>query len=92
MTKADIAREIAKKTGIDKVTTLEVIEEFMNTVKNSLVHGESVYLRGFGTFGIKERAEKLGRNISKNTTIVIPACYAPKFVPAPALKEAVKGR
>ena len=89
MTKAEIANEIAKKTGIDKSTTIEVIEQFMTVVKDSLAHGENVYLRGFGSFIIKERAEKTARNITKNTAVIIPAHNIPPFKPAPVFKEAV---
>lgn len=82
MTKAEIANEIAKTTGIDKSSVIAVIEQFMTVVKDSLAHGENVYLRGFGSFIVKQRAEKTARNISKNTTIVIPAHNIPAFKPA----------
>ncbi len=58
MTKADIVNEISKSTGIDKANVLETIEKFMETVKESLSHGENVYLRGFGSFITKVRSEK----------------------------------
>lgn len=89
MTKAEIATEIAKTTGIEKGAVLAVIEQFMTEVKNSLANGENVYLRGFGSFIVKERAEKVARNISKNTSVVIPAHNIPAFKPAPVFKEAV---
>jgi DNA-binding protein HU-beta len=73
MTKADIVNEVAKATGLEKIAVQKVIECFMDSVKNSLEKGDNVYLRGFGSFIVKERAEKTARNISKNTTIVIPA-------------------
>ncbi len=82
MTKADIVNEISKSTGVDKATVLSTVEAFMETVKNSLSSEENVYLRGFGSFIVKERAEKTARNISKNTTIVIPAHSIPAFKPA----------
>ena len=91
MTKAEIATEIAKTTGIDKAAVVTVIEQLMTTVKDSLAHGENVYLRGFGSFIIKRRAEKTARNISKNTTIVIPAHNIPAFKPCPAFVAEVKG-
>ena len=72
MTKADIVNEITKNTGIDKVTVLTTVEAFMDTVKASLSKDENVYLRGFGSFVVKKRAQKTARNISKNTTIIIP--------------------
>jgi DNA-binding protein HU-beta len=90
MTKADIVNEIAKNTGIDKVTVLTTVEAFMETVKDSLSKNDNVYLRGFGSFVIKERAEKTARNISKNTTIIIPAHNIPSFKPAKTFVSVVK--
>jgi DNA-binding protein HU-beta len=90
MTKAEIVAEIANKTGIEKVAVQATVEAFMEAVKGSLVNGENVYLRGFGSFTIKERAEKTGRNISRNTTIIIPAHNIPAFKPAKAFLSEVK--
>ncbi len=90
MTKADIVNEISKNSGIDKATVLESIEQFMNCVKGSLANGENVYLRGFGSFIVKERAQKTARNISKNTTIIIPAHNIPAFKPAKTFMQEVK--
>ncbi len=90
MTKADVVNEIAKNTGIDKVTVLHTVEAFMDVVKSSLIKKENVYLRGFGSFIIKERAQKTARNISKNTTIIIPAHSIPSFKPAKTFVSAVK--
>ena len=90
MTKADIVNEIAKNTGIDKVTVLTTVEAFMESVKDSLSKNENVYLRGFGSFIIKQRAEKTARNISKNTTIIIPAHNIPSFKPAKTFVSVVK--
>lgn len=89
MTKADIVNEIARTTGIDKATVLSVVEQFMTVVKDSLAHGENVYLRGFGSFIVKTRAEKTARNISKNTSLIIPAHNIPAFKPANSFKEEV---
>lgn len=89
MTKADIVSEIAKTTGIDKAAVLTVVEEFMTVVKDSLAHGENVYFRGFGSFTVKQRAEKTARNISKNTTLIIPAHNIPAFKPASSFKDEV---
>ena len=82
MTKADIVNEITKKTGTDKQTVLNTIEAFMEVVKESLSEEENVYLRGFGSFIVKKRAQKTARNISKNTTIIIPEHNIPAFKPA----------
>ncbi len=92
MTKAEIVTEIANKTGIEKVAVQAVVESFMETVKQTMVEGENVYLRGFGSFIIKRRAEKTGRNISKNTTIIIPAHNIPAFKPAKTFVSEVKGK
>ena len=90
MTKADIVNEISKSTGIDKQTVLTSIESFMETVKGSLAKNENVYLRGFGSFIVKKRAQKTARNISKNTTIIIPEHNSPSFKPAKTFMNDVK--
>ena len=90
MTKADIVSEISKSTGIVKTTVLASVESFMNIVKDSLSHGDNVYLRGFGIFVIKKRAQKTARNISKNTTIIIPEHNIPAFKPAKTFLNDVK--
>ncbi|MFO7940555.1 MAG: HU family DNA-binding protein [Bacteroidales bacterium] len=90
MTKADIVNEISKNTGIEKVTVQKTVEAFMETVKESLVNDKNVYLRGFGSFIVKQRAEKTARNISKNTTIIIPEHYIPSFKPSKRFVSKVK--
>lgn len=90
MTKADIVTEISDKTGIEKIAVQATVEAFMDSVKNSLTDGQNVYLRGFGSFIIKQRAEKTGRNISKNESIIIPAHNIPAFKPAKTFVEEVK--
>jgi len=90
MTKADIVNEISKSTGIEKVTVQKSVEAFMETIKDSLVKDKNVYLRGFGSFIIKKRAKKTARNISKNTTIIIPEHNIPAFKPAKSFTSKVK--
>ncbi len=90
MTKAEIVSNIAVKSGMEKSDVLRVIEDLMTEVKDSLEKGENVYLRGFGSFIIKKRAEKTGRNITKNTTIKIPAHNIPAFKPAKVFMAGVK--
>ena len=82
MTKAEIVSKISDKSGLDKNEVQLIVENFMDEVINSLKDGQNVYLRGFGSFIIKTRAEKTGRNISKNTTLKIPAHNIPAFKPA----------
>ena len=90
MTKADIVNEVAKSTGIEKITVQTVVESFMESVKGSLIKGEPVYLRGFGSFIIKHRAQKAARNITRKTTMTIPAHDIPAFKPAKVFTAAVK--
>lgn len=90
MTKADIVAGISDETGLDRTEVLKTVESFMTTIKSSLSKGQNVYLRGFGSFIVKERAEKTGRNISKNTTIIIPAHNIPAFKPSKTFVEEVK--
>lgn len=90
MTKADIVSEITKKTGVDKQTVLSTVEAFMEVVKESLSEEENVYLRGFGSFIVKKRAQKTARNISKNTTIIIPEHNIPAFKPAKTFTLSLK--
>ncbi|MBO7226633.1 MAG: integration host factor subunit beta [Bacteroidales bacterium] len=90
MTTAEIVADIAAKTGIEKVAIQATIESFMDVIKDSLANGDNVYLRGFGSFIVKKRAEKTGRNISKNQTIIIPAHNIPAFKPAKTFVQEVK--
>ena len=90
MTKAEIVTEIARKTGIERKDVLSTIEAFMEVVKESLTNEENVYLRGFGSFIVKKRAQKTARNISKNTTIIIPEHNIPAFKPAKTFNLSVK--
>ena len=90
MTKAEIIKEISQNTGIEKVIVEKAVEAFMETVKDSLTGGNNVYLRGFGSFIVKKRAEKTARNISKNTTVIIPAHVIPSVKPAKEFVAQVK--
>ncbi len=89
MTKAEIVAEIAKQTGVEKTVVMNVVEAFMESVKGSMIAGNEVFLRGFGSFIIKRRAEKVARNISKNTTITIPAHNIPAFKPAKSFQKSI---
>ena len=91
MTKIELVREIASKTGLSTKDFMLVIESLMDTIKTSMGNGEEVFLRGFGSFIIKHRADKTARNISKNTTVIIPAHDIPAFRPAKEFMDQVKG-
>ena len=90
MTKAEIVNEIYLKTGVVRKRVLQIVEGFMESVKKSLANGENVYLRGFGSFILKHRAEKVARNITKNTTMIIPAHNIPAFKPSDEFLKMVK--
>lgn len=90
MTKLDIVKKITAETGIDEEAVFATIESFMTTVKGSLINNEEIFLRGFGTFAIKTRKERVARNISKNTSVIIPEHKTVIFRPAKVLAEAMK--
>ncbi len=91
MTKADLVNDISKSTGVEKAQVQQIVESFMESIKDAMVEKNNVYLRGFGSFIIKTRAKKVARNISKNTTITIPAHDIPAFKPAKSFAAKVKG-
>ena len=91
MTKADIINKISASTGLAKKDIATTVESFMEVIKDSLLEQENVYLRGFGSFIVKHRAEKTARNISKNTTLVIAAHDFPSFKPAKSFVSKMKG-
>ena len=92
MTKAEIVNEIVNKTRIEKIAVLAIVESLMETIKGSMIKGENVYLRGFGSFILKKRAEKIGRNITKNSSVTIPAHNVPAFKPCKEFMEKVKSK
>ena len=89
MTKAELINEIAIATGYDKTSIGIIVESMMRTVKKSVAGGENVYLRGFGSFITKTRATKVARNISKNTSVVVPEHKIPAFKPAAEFMQEV---
>ena len=90
MTKAELVSTISNKLGTEKNETQKVVEAFMQEIRTSMYNGDNVYLRGFGSFVIKTRAAKTGRNISKNTAIEGPAHNIPAFKPSKTFVEKVK--
>jgi len=90
--KTDVISQISKKTGIEKRDVKEMIEVFFDVVKDSIISGDNVYFRGFGSFTLKKRAKKIGRNITKNTSIVVPEHYIPYFKPAKGFTAKVKAK
>lgn len=91
MTKDELANEIARKTGVNKFEVIKTIESLMDTIKSNMIKNQNIYLRGFGTFVVKKRAKKTARNISKNTTVIIPEHFVPVFKPSKEFVSGVKG-
>jgi len=92
MTKQDVVNEVSKSTGIEKVTVSKTIEALMETVRATMAKNQNIYLRGFGTFVVKKRAKKTARNISKNTTVIIPEHFVPTFKPSKELIDKIKSK
>lgn len=92
MRKADLINRISEKTGVPKVDVLVSVENMIKVIKGSLSDGENVYLRGFGSFIVKKRAAKIGRNIKKNTAVAIPEHYIPAFRPAQEFLDEIKNK
>jgi len=90
--KTDVVSQISKKTGIEKKDVKVMVELFFDIVKDSIINGENVYFRGFGSFTLKKRAKKIGRNITKNTSIVVPEHNIPYFKPAKSFSASVKSK
>lgn len=90
MTKAELVSKIAKSTRVDELVVLPIVESFMKTVKGSLAENENIYLRGFGNFIVKHRAEKPARNIALSKNILVPAHNIPVFKPAKKFEDRIK--
>lgn len=90
MTKQDLVKEIANVEGISKPIVEAVINSFVNSVKSNVKAGKTIYIRGFATIGTKLRKQKVGRNITKNTPIIIPEHKIPSFKAAPEFKNSLK--
>jgi DNA-binding protein HU-beta len=90
MTKLQLIKEVSQKTGVDRVIVREVVDTMMRAIKSSLISSENVYLRGFGSFILKKRPQKLARVITKNISIIVPACYVPSFKPGKSFSKKIK--
>lgn len=86
MTKAEMVSAICKETGVERDKALKVVEAMMTIIKDQTVAGEDIFLRGFGTFTTKTRAEKIGRLIKENKSVVVPEHKIPYFKPCEEYK------
>ena len=91
MNKAELVAAIAAKTGDSKKATEEAVNAFVEVVSNSLKGGDKVQLVGFGSFEVRKRAARKGRNPQTKEEIKIPASKAPVFKAGKALKDLVNG-
>lgn len=90
MTKAEVVSQVSEQTGIQKSDVLNTMEAFIKVMKNSMIEGKNIYIRGFGSFIIKRRAPKIARNISQNTPLQLPEYFIPAFKPAKEFVQKVK--
>ena len=90
MRKLEIINKVSSQTGIDNSDVQDTVEAVLITIKEALKNGDSVYIRGFGTFSNKKRAKKIARNISTNTAIILDAHYVPSFKPSKIFNKLIK--
>lgn len=90
VTKKELTEIVAKKANLTNKASREVVKVFLNTIRDSLKRGEKVVLTGFGTFSLRSRRPRKGRNPKTGETITIPARKAPGFTAGKSLKKAVK--
>ena len=90
MRKSDLINNISDKTGIPKVDVLVTVETMLKEIKENISKGENIYIRGFGSFIVKKRAAKIGRNIKKNVAVDIPEHFIPAFKPSKEFVHEVK--
>lgn len=90
MTKQDVIQKISTKTGLDELTSRTVVEAFFEVIKDSLTEGEPIYIRTFGSFSLKYRAQKVARDLNQNTAVILPAHHIPAFKPSREFVERVK--
>ena len=91
MNKAEMITAVSIKGEMTKVAATQAIETVFAVIEEALSQGEKVQLVGFGTFSVKERAERTGRNPQTQEPITIPACKVPAFKAGKGLKDVVKG-
>jgi DNA-binding protein HU-beta len=90
MNKSELIDAIAESSGLSKADSGRALEGFISSVTGALSRGDSVTLVGFGTYAVKERAERLGRNPQTGNEITISAARLPSFKAGKALKDAIK--
>ncbi|MBI2035035.1 MAG: HU family DNA-binding protein [Candidatus Levybacteria bacterium] len=90
MTKKDVIELVAKKANLTNKAARESIQAFLNAIRDSLKRGEKVVITGFGTFSVRSRAARVGRNPKTGEKITLAARKAPGFSPGKTFKKAIK--
>lgn len=90
MNKSDLINSVAEKANITKKVADKVVNQVFSVIEDSLANNEKVQIVGFGTFEVKERAERIGRNPQTKESIIIPAAKVPVFKAGKVLKNAVQ--
>lgn len=90
MTKKDLIEVVGKKANLTKKAARDAVQTTLNTIRDSLKRGEKVVLTGFGTFSIRSRQQRVGRNPKTGAKITLAARKAPGFTPGKTLKKAVR--
>ena len=90
MNKTELVAAVAEKTGLSKKDAEKAVKAVFDTVEETLKNGDKVQLIGFGTFEVRERAEKVARNPRTGDAVKVPASKVPAFKAGAALKSAIK--
>lgn len=90
MTKQELAFNLAERSSLNRSQAVDAIETLMDIMSDTFANGQSIFLRGFGTFKVLQRRPKLARNITLGTAVNVPARKVVKFIPCNELKNRVK--
>ena len=90
MTKRELIEVVAKKANLTNKASRDSIQAFINSIRDALKRGEKVVITGFGTFSVRQRVERIGRNPKTGEKITIAARKAPGFTPGKTLKKVVR--
>jgi len=90
LTKRELIDIVAKKANLTSKAARDSVQAFINSIRDALKRGEKVVITGFGTFSVRKRAERIGRNPKTGEKITIAARKAPGFTPGKTLKKVVR--
>jgi DNA-binding protein HU-beta len=90
LTKQKLINTLSRKTGIERVVVTEIVDSTFNLIKQTMINGENCYLRGFGSFIVKRRKGKVGRNITAGLVVIVPERFVPTWKPSKTFSDKVK--